>query len=202
MPLPLLMFPFLCVDLSYCLLYFYFLLAFLYGMSFSNKHSGFVCGGMSSSFLKDNFVRYIYFCWQVLFFISVLWICLPTTSSLNGFWWEISFNLMEVPCYFQNSSFVFAFAIYYNVSQFWSLLVYPTLNTLSLLGMQIQVLNISSNLGKSVIIFSVNLCFSFSSSLLSGILTMSMLTCIMVSHKSLRLYLFTSFYFLSGPMIS
>ena len=136
------------------------------------------------------------------FLFQYFWICLPTTSSLNGFWWEISFNLIEGPCYFQNSSFMFAFALYYNVSQFRSLLVYPTLNTLSLLGMQIHVLNISSNLGKSVITFSVNLCFSFSSSLLSGILTMSMLTRVMVSHKSLRLYLFASFYFLSGPMIS
>ena len=40
---------------------------------------------------------------------------------------------------------------------------------------------------------------SFSFSLLSGIL---MLTCVMVSHRSLRLHLFTSFYFLSGPMVS
>ena len=48
-----------------------------------------------------------------------IWICLPTNSSLIGFWWEISFILMEGPCYFHNSSFVFAFAIYYMYLNFY-----------------------------------------------------------------------------------
>ena len=57
--------------------------------------------------------------------------------------------------------------------------------------------------GNQSLLFQITFQFlSFSFSLLSGILTMSMLTCIMVSHRSLRLYLFISFYFLSGPMIS
>ena len=160
----------------------------------------------SSSFLKDNFVRYIILGWH--FFLSIHWICYPLTSSLYSSYTKYTVLLLRIPCVWWVTFLLLLsrFSLFFGVQQFdYNILVWVSEFILCEVHWHSWIYRFISlmKFGKFLAIISSYVLSSLFFLSSSGTHMMCMLFCLMVFHRSFRFgsFLFILLSFLSSDSI-